>query len=90
MIYRLYYNRSEDAPWLWSYDQGTQDTEQLLRDYRLHGCDVRAGVDMSVPGGAKDRPKVWLAVEAKHVEAIDGVGHFYGRWTDSGYPLMKD
>ncbi len=88
MRYRIYYNRREDAPWVWSFDQGTQATERLLVGYRLHGVDVRNGQDLDVAGDTA--PRVWIEFEAETVRIDAGVARFYGRWTDSGWPVRED
>lgn len=79
MKVRIYFNRLADAPKIWSYDHGTQETEVLVTGWLLHGCDVTAGKDLSVPMGDQDRPRVWVEVQnADRVEVIDGVVHVHG------------
>jgi hypothetical protein len=62
MTLRIYYNRGADAPLVWSFDLGTQETEITIRDWKVAGCDVVAGMDSSVASGDKERPKVWMSV----------------------------
>ena len=95
MRYRIYYNRGEEAPWIWSYDQGTMATETLLTEWRLHGCDVTSGRQSSdVHRTSVTEPHVWMDVDANLVKMDRtgglGVAHFYGRWVDSGFPLHRD
>lgn len=90
MTFRIYYNTAADYPLIWSFDEGTQETEQNVRGYRLHGCDVKDGQDLSVPSKSKTAPRVWLEVQANLMKEKDGIAHFYGRWTDSGWPVIGD
>ena len=90
MRFRVYYNRRQDEPWVWSFDEGTQATERLLTGFRLHGVDVRDGLDDGVANGDEKSPRVWVEFEADTVRVGgDGVGRFYGRWTDSGWPVRE-
>lgn len=57
---RLYYNRHSAAPCLWSIDYGTQESERTLRTVRWEGISGKTGVDLSVPVGDVDHPRVWI------------------------------
>lgn len=66
MIYRLYFNRCEDFPQIWSIDQGTVETEINVADFRTEGhVTVIAGraPDFSAIDSARE-PKDWAAVDA--------------------------
>lgn len=76
MWYRVYYNRTKDAPWIWSYDQGTQKTEEQLKDFRCDGCDMKSDYDPKVLSGSPDVPKAWIWVRADRVRVVDGIGYF--------------
>lgn len=90
-MYRVYYNRTADEPWLWSVDEGTQESERQVTGVRMHGCDTRERVDLSVVTTDKERPRAWMEVDANLMRVdCEGVAHFFGRWVDSGYPLRPE
>lgn len=79
MRVRIYYNRTSDAPQVWSYDFGTQDTEQKIAGWRLYDVDAANGQDLTVPTGDRERPRVWI--ELKSVigyDVMDDVLCVYG------------
>ena len=78
MAYRLYYNRANEAPHVWSFDEGDQTSEVCVMGFVLHGCNASSGQDLKVAAGSKDQPRVWLEVEAERMEMHSGVAHFYG------------
>ena len=78
MIYRLYFNRCEDFPQIWSIDQGTTETEINVVDYRTEGhvrvCGGRAP-DFAAVNGQRE-PKAWASVDAHTLHIVDGVAVF--------------
>ena len=60
--YRIYFNRWNDAPLIWSVDEGTQATERIVREVRLENV---TGVTRSGPGDNVKSPTVWIEVEGR-------------------------
>jgi hypothetical protein len=56
--YRVYFNRCEDTPQVWSVDEGTTDTEINVRAVFL-GNRVESGQDLSA---VYPEPKAWMVV----------------------------
>lgn len=76
---RIYFNRFADAPLIWSWDQGTQATEERVSGFELHGIAAVSGCDPAVPAGDKNSPKIWVELlDVIWQETRDGVAHFYG------------
>lgn len=79
MRVRIYYNRSVDYPLIWSYDQGTQETEIQISGWRLHGLDAADGSDLTVPTGDREHPRVWIELkDVRLTHMRDDVLHVYG------------
>jgi hypothetical protein len=61
-VFRIYYNRREDYPNIWSFDSGSQDTEQIVTGYQgevdIAGCgfnsEARKGIE----------PAAWIWIDA--------------------------
>ena len=79
MIYRLYFNREQDWPQLWSIDEGDQTTEFNVIDFRAVGCRIsghalppaaRASLD------PKAHPAAWIEIEAAGVRMERGIAMF--------------
>lgn len=80
MVYRLYFNSREAAPWHWCFDKGTVETEVLLVDFVLHNCTAKSKCNfLATEKDGKEEPSGWLEVEASAMKVLDGVGHFYGK-----------
>ena len=78
MKYRLYYNRSEDIPRVWSFDEGTQESEQIVSAFVIDcGCVARSGADFSAPRVSKEVPRVWVEIECDAMTVADDVARFY-------------
>jgi hypothetical protein len=78
VIYRLYFNRCEDFPQIWSIDQGTTETEINVADFRTEGhVSVIGGraPDFAVVDSARE-PKAWAEVEACSLQIVGGVAVF--------------
>ena len=59
--YRVYFNRLNEAPQVWSIDEGTQDTEINVTAVEIVDCYVMTKVDLDESVN-HDRPKAWLEV----------------------------
>lgn len=61
--YRVYYNRANEAPQVWSVDEGDQTTELNVIAVRcMVPCETVVGE--SVPDSERsNRPAVWLRAE---------------------------
>jgi hypothetical protein len=78
VIYRLYFNRCEDFPQIWSIDEGTAATELNVVDYRTEGhVTVRGGraPDFAAVDSHRE-PKAWAAIDAHSLRIVDGVAVF--------------
>lgn len=64
MRIRIYYNRMSDAPYIWSFDHGTQETERQVTNWRLFDVDAVAGVDNRVDPNDKEAPRVWIELRS--------------------------
>ena len=72
MIYRLYFNRTEDFPQVWSIDEGTPDTEVNVVGFRFEGAmPVTSGV--STDG---TQPRAWVSIDAKGLSIEHGIAVF--------------
>ena len=74
MRYRLYFNRCEDFPQIWSIDEGTVATEVNVIGFEMVGCLARS--DRAEDFAALDsvrEPKAWLAVDAHELRIVAGV-----------------
>lgn len=80
MRIRIYFNRMADLPRIWSFDQGTQETEQAVSGWKLYDVDAASGQDLDIPPGDKDRPRVWIELSNVLGCTVDGdVLYVYGR-----------
>jgi hypothetical protein len=78
MDYRVYYNRHSDYPYIWSIDQGTQDTEINVTAIELHDiARVSSHYDSTVPHGSTEMPCVWFDVLHATLTVTDGRAHFF-------------
>lgn len=82
MRYRVYYNRTENEPQVWSVDEGDQSTEINVTGIKFHGVDavahrvgswVRSQPGLFTPGVS---PTGWFSVESRRVEIRGGWAHF--------------
>jgi hypothetical protein len=77
LSYRVYYNKHSEAPYIWSIDGGTQDTEVKVKDIQFHKVEAETGGDFAVPIGDQERPRVFFTVHYATLVIKDGVGHFF-------------
>ncbi len=77
MRYRLYFNRCEDFPQIWSIDEGTVATEINVCGFELSGCVAGSGrtPEFAAVDSARE-PKAWLAVDAHDLRVVGGVAVF--------------
>ena len=78
MIYRLYFNRCEDFPQIWSIDEGDISTEVNVSGFGLGpGVGARDGCapDFAAIDVVRE-PKAWVVIEADRVLVERGVALF--------------
>jgi hypothetical protein len=80
-LYRVYFNRANEAPQIWSLDEGTQVSEINVSKAIFRNTEVETGQDLAETVN-RDRPKAWVQGHGElYVEAgvaiIDGdpIGH---------------
>lgn len=78
--YRVYFNRLNEAPQVWSIDEGTQESEVNVIGYEIVDCYTVSRVDLEETVN-RDRPKAWLEVHG-HLELQGGRAIFTGRGHD--------
>lgn len=74
--YRIYFNRLNEAPQVWSVDEGDQSSEINVSEVRLIGVSAQSEVNLDETVN-HDRPRCWFAVTGK-LSVIGGVAHIYG------------
>jgi len=74
MKFRVYFNRKNEFPQVWSIDYGTQESEINVQRVELNGCNATT---VYKPEGVTDfnsMPCAWFEVEAgRAVFCRDGV-----------------
>lgn len=74
MIFRAYYNRSTDYPFVWSIDEGTQDTEVLVMAIIiLPPCVTTTHCLNEKPN--PDSPVCWLEISGT-LEIVNDIAYF--------------
>jgi hypothetical protein len=80
MRLRVYFNRLSDLPRIWSFDHGTQETEQAVSSWKLYDVDASAGYDFDVSPSDKDHPRVWIELSnVMGFNVLDDVLYVYGK-----------
>ena len=79
MIYRVYFNRCDDWPQVWSVNEGTSETEITVIGIRAEGCVVFSSYDANATAG---QPKAWLNVEAASLRIEGGCAIFRDALSD--------
>lgn len=72
--YRVYFNRKQDYPLVWSIDEGTQATETNVSDVVIIASYT--STKSRINDGTIDvnnTPLAWLEVEAQGIRIADGV-----------------
>lgn len=83
MRIRIYYNRASDFPKIWSFDFGTQDTEQQIADWRLYDVDAANGQDLTIDPHDREHPRVWIELKSVIGHAVmDDILCVYGSTRD--------
>lgn len=74
-LYRVYYNRSADFPFVWSFDDGDSKNEQNVT--AIHG--VLSGFESAYdPGGDNiNTPRAFFWIDAEKVRLEKGEAWFY-------------
>lgn len=73
MRYRVYYNRSSDYPFVWSFDDGDSKNEVLVT--AIHGPQFHSAYNPS--GDNENTPRAFFWVEATRAVLKDGEVTFY-------------
>ena len=85
MIYRLYFNRCEDFPQIWSIDEGSVDTEINVVDFTIPpGCAMKGGRAADFATCSAREPKAWVEIDARGVAIVAGVAVFQAQ---AGTPM---
>lgn len=72
-----------DLPRIWSFDQGTQETERAVSRWKLYDVDAADGQDLDIPSGDKERPRVWIELSSiLGFTVVDDVLYVYGAVRD--------
>jgi hypothetical protein len=74
--YRIYFNRMNDVPLVWSVDEGDQASEINVREVRIFAGQVSSCVNLGETD-AENRPKAWLEVDGE-LRIEDGIAKIYG------------
>ncbi len=59
--YRVYFNRANEAPQVWSVDEGDQGSEINVAEVRLVNCTAETKCDLGMQVNP-DHPKAWIEV----------------------------
>ena len=77
MIYRLYFNRCEEFPQIWSIDEGSIETEINVVDFRTEGhVTTQGGHAQDFSAVTAREPKAWVVVNAHALRIEHGVAIF--------------
>jgi hypothetical protein len=75
--YRVYFNRKNEAPQVWSIDEGDQSSEQNVINWKTHRCDSDSHYDPTIPDRDPDHPTAWVEVIHAILRMEHGVAHFF-------------
>jgi hypothetical protein len=75
--YRIYFNRKNLAPQIWSCDEGDTATEVNVIDFKLHRCDADSHYDPAISDRDPDHPTAWFTVPHAIMLLRHGVAHFF-------------
>lgn len=77
-MYRVYYNRHSDYPFIWSIDAGTLETEVRVKSVQFHKVQAETGIDPNIKIGDQVNPRVFFIVRyAKLTVSEDGHACFF-------------
>jgi len=68
---RVYYNRSQDFPFVWSYDKGDISTEKIVKDIKIFGCAVTSRFDSTKDNSIE--PRAWFEVNCSNITVMNDV-----------------
>lgn len=74
MIFRAYFNRLNEAPQVWSIDEGTQASEINVKGFVVYNCVVTARANYQKPNN--DSPVAWIEIDAHGYVLVEGIAHF--------------
>jgi hypothetical protein len=75
--YRIFFNRKNEQPQVWSLDEGDQSTEINISSFLLHNVSADSHWDPSVKPNP-DTPSAWITViHCKPVRLVNGVAHLF-------------
>ena len=86
MLYRLFFNRCEDWPQIWSIDEGPGTPESNVCDWRTEGhVPVSAGrvPDLASVADKAREPVAWNVIDAASVRLENGVAVFRDALSES-------
>ena len=85
MTFRLYFNRCEDWPQIWSIDSGDASTECNVVGWRIeHGVTaVGARADSLATVDRQREPVAWMAIDAASLRIENGVAVFRDALSES-------
>lgn len=83
MDYRVYFNRKNEYPQIWSVDEGDQKSEINVSDFKFHRVSAESRADLSVKPN-NDTPIAWVLIRNATLTIKDGVAHFFHNpnWRD--------
>jgi hypothetical protein len=70
--FRVYYNKSADYPFVWSFDKGSSDTEQTVMELRGERFESAYTSD----GDNVNTPRAFFWVTADEVVIRNGIAYF--------------
>ena len=85
-LYRVYFNRCEDWPQIWSIDEGAGTLETNVCDWRTEGAVTMRGGRVLAQDTQIDRtrePFAWCEVDAASVRLESGVAVFRDALADA-------
>lgn len=80
--FRVYFNRKREFPQVWSFDEGTQDSEVNVKNFHtLPGVVTQGAYNGEKPND--NSPSAWMVVAADDFYIKDGEVYFT-RWPADG------
>lgn len=75
-LYRFYFNRLNEAPQIWSVDEGNQSSEINVTAISLVGCNAISRSNLGETD-TENKPKAWFEVVGT-LQLVDGVAVITG------------
>lgn len=75
-LFRVYFNRWNEAPQVWSIDEGDQASEINVRAVSMHHCDMESKTNPAETD-IENKPKAWFEVRG-NLRVIQGVAVITG------------